>query len=110
MICGFDALAAGLSRHVISRLERLEALDRLKKIDYTRSSYIWSALFIFLGICLSQNPIEIYTYRYRSVHMVRIGIGIGIGRHRGLCTNLLFIFGYTYLDIVGNWYAEMPIS
>ena len=40
--------------------------------------------------------------------MVRIGIGIG--KHRGLCINLLFIFGYTYLDIVGNWYAEMPIS
>ena len=31
-------------------------------------------------------------------------------KHRGLCINLLFIFGYTYLDIVGNWYAEMPIS
>ena len=40
--------------------------------------------------------------------MVRIGIGIG--KHRGLRINLLFIFEYTYLDIVGNWYAEMPIS
>ena len=39
--------------------------------------------------------------------MVRIGIGIG--RHRGLCINLLFIFGYTYLDIVGNWYAEVQL-